>query len=225
MISLQLQLFGGRGAKSILGIKRMLSDFENTGVGKGVAVEIDADKFDSLEKWEKEILSREYETLIAFDKTGKPVKAYKGNSRSVSFPESEAYKWKGYTVTHNHPDTYGGTFSFADMRNVCKYEYGQHRAVAIEGTYIIKTTKKSDFIKLRNTIATNMRGLETKMNEINKEEQLKYLNTPKENRMSLKSFNTIVRQKYCGVLHRFYKKICNECGFVYTVKPKKKYTK
>ena len=225
MLNYNIQIFGGRGAKSGLGIKRMLSDFENKGKGNGKPHEIDANQFSTLEEWENEILHRNYETLISFDENGKPVKAYKGNSNSVAFPESEALKWKGYVVTHNHPDTYGGTFSFADMRNFCKYEYEQHRAVAAEGTYIVKTTKKSNYNKLRTTIAINMSLLETKMNEISRREYLKYYNTPEENRVSVKSFNNMVRQKYCGVLHRFYKQACENAGFIYTLKPKNKYIK
>lgn len=223
MINIQIQLFGGRGAKIGLGIKRMLSNFENAGVGKGTPNEIDENKFHTLEEWENEILHRDYEILISFDKQGNPVKAYKGNSNSVAFPEAEAFKWKGYTVTHNHPDTYGGTFSFADMRNLCKYKYGEHRAVAIEGTYIVKTTNKSNYEKLKRIIAINMDILKMKMEQISKQEQVKYLNTPYEQRISRESFNTMVRQKYCGILHRFYKKVCEECGFNYVLKPKNKY--
>ena len=223
MINFKIQLFGGRGSKIGLGIKKMLSDFENTGVGKGTPHEIDASRYQTLEEWEKEILHRDYETLIAFDEKGKPVKAYKGNSGSVAFPPSEANKWKGYTVTHNHPDTYGGTFSFADMRNLCKYKYGEHRAVAREGTYIVKKTKESNFENLKRTVATNMYLLESKMKQISKQEQVKYLNTPIEQRVSRKSFNTMVRQKYCGILHKFYKKVCEECGFIYILKSKNKY--
>lgn len=96
------------------------------------STEIDAGNFGNLRETEDVIRKKGQEVLVVFDQDGKAIKAYQGDKTSVAFPVSEAKKWKGLTVTHNHPkgwEGFGGTFSWADMRNATIYEFGSHRAV------------------------------------------------------------------------------------------------
>lgn len=134
---------GGRGSFS--GLLQTIDDVLGIRSGGGKIDPIkDLSIYQTLEQSENLIRGKSKEYLLVFDQEGKCIAGYRGNSKSVAFPVSEAEKWRGMTVTHNHPrgyENFGGTFSFEDMSNATVYEFGSHRAVAAgqgEKNYILR---------------------------------------------------------------------------------------
>ena len=93
---------GGRGGKG--NVNGFIDWLSKEGKGGGSPHPLDISKFSnmSLEDAERRIRNLKHEELFIFDKDGKLVEAYKGNSHSVSFPMS-VLDYKGATVTHGHP--------------------------------------------------------------------------------------------------------------------------
>lgn len=93
---------GGRGGKG--NVNGFIDWLSKEGKGGGSPHPLDISKFGnmSLEDAERRIRNLKHEELFVFDKDGKLVEAYKGNSHSVSFPMS-VLDYKGATVTHGHP--------------------------------------------------------------------------------------------------------------------------
>lgn len=123
---------GGRGGKG--NVNGFIDWLSKEGKGGGSPHPLDISKFGnlSLEDAERRIRNLKHEELFVFDKDGKLIEAYKGNSNSVSFPMS-VLDYKGATVTHGHPKgaaDFGGTFSFADVKNMLESKWAEHRATA-----------------------------------------------------------------------------------------------
>lgn len=158
---------GGRGSFS--GLNATIDEVLGVNSGSGKVKEIDSDQFGSLRDTEDVIRKKSREVLVVFDEQGKAIKAYQGNNTSVAFPVAEAKKWKGLTVTHNHPkgmEGFGGTFSWADMSNATVFEFGVHRAVASgqgEKNYILVAGKNARPMELNKRIAHDIPWLRKKM--------------------------------------------------------------
>ena len=124
---------GGRGGKG--NINGFIDWLSKEGKGGGAPRPLDISKFGNmtLEDAERRIRNLKHEELFVFDKDGKLVEAYKGNAHvPVSFPMSVS-DYKGATVTHGHPKgaaDFGGTFSFADVKNMLESKWAEHRATA-----------------------------------------------------------------------------------------------
>lgn len=212
MFTIEIQLFGGRGTKAKVGKMVSFSNAINVNTVNETH-EINAKKYETLEDWEKAIRFNNYETLIAFNEKGEPVKAYKGSNNSVNILDEVGMLWEGYVVTHNHPGRYGGTFSPDDILNLAKYKYKELRAVTEEGTYIIRQTKSSNFPKFNILCTISMPKLKTTLR--NEAERLRglYEETPKENRISIHEREKMIKEYCCMILNKYYNKLTKECGF------------
>ena len=209
---------GGRGSFS--GLLKTIDDVLGISSSVGQVHEIPIDKFQSLEQTESMIRKRRHEVLVVFDERGRAVKAYQGNQTSVAFPVAEAKKWKGFTVTHNHPqgtEGFGGTFSFADMRNATVYEFGSHRAVAAgqgEYNYILRAGPDARPMELNRRIASDIPRLREEMREM-----VFYVRSSYRNNTA--KFNNyghmlhVARQKSVGLLNSYYREIAEQYGYTY----------
>ena len=212
---------GGRGSFS--GLLKTIDDVLgiNSGV-KGVVKEISVEPFLNLEQAEELIRRRKKEVLIVFDNTGQAIKAYQGGRHSVAFPVDEAIKWKGFTVTHNHPggvhmEGFGGTFSFEDMRNATVYEYGSHRAVAAgqgEKNYILRAGPDARPMELNRRIAADIPALRERMREVAKNVEKEY-SQKSEKYKNYGHAVHVARQKSVGVLNSYYREVAEQYGYIY----------
>ncbi len=211
---------GGRGSFS--GLLRTIDDVLGINEGKGTVHEISTDSFPNLEQTENLIRRRKKEVLVVFDKAGNPVKAYQGERHSVAFPVEEAKKWKGFTVTHNHPggvhmEGFGGTFSFADMRNATVYEFGSHRAVAAgqgERNYILHAGPNAKPMELNRRIAADIPALQKRMQEEANNVKKEY----SQKNGTYKNYGHalhVARQKTVGVLNSYYREVAEQYGYIY----------
>ena len=63
-----------------------------------------------------------HEQLFVVDSQGFVLKkGFDGDKGKVSFDVSSAETWTGLTVTHRHPDEFGGTFSVPDITNMIRF--------------------------------------------------------------------------------------------------------
>lgn len=207
---------GGRGSFSGLG--RTIDEVLGNPNGKGKCTEIDVEKFKTLDQTENIIRKRKREVLVVFDTDGKAIKAYQGDSHSVAFPVSEAQKWKGLTVTHNHPkgwEGFGGTFSFADMSNATVFEFGSHRAVGCgqgEKNYILKTGKNARPMDFNRRIAADIPWLRESMKEVVQKVKEEY------KKGEYKNYGHaihVARQKSVGMLNSYYRETAEQYGYIY----------
>lgn len=209
---------GGRGSFSGLGktIDEVLG-LEST---NGKAQELEVSGFGTLDETENHIRKKKKEVLVVFDKKGKAIKAYQGDEVSVAFPVEEAKKWKGLTVTHNHPKNwgeFGGTFSFEDIRNTTVYKFGSHRAVGCgqgEKNYILKATKKARPMAFNRRVAEDIPWLREKMYETVNRIKQDYIN----NKQNYKNYGHalhIARQKSVGMLNSYYREVAEQYGYIY----------
>lgn len=212
---------GGRGSSSGFdGVDQTIDDILGMGETEGKVEEINVDIFGNLYETEDMIRSLKHEVLVVFDGEGKAVKAYRGDATSVAFPVSEAETWKGYTVTHCHPkgaEGFGGTFSYADMRNATVYQFGSHRAVASgqgERNYILKPQQNADYMGLNRRIAKDIPHLDKEMKAAVKEIRQQF-ETGNSEYKSKKHAVHIARQKAVGVLNAYYRAVAKQYGFVY----------
>lgn len=218
---IRLQFFGGRGSKSGLGDSGDWLDREGE-KRRGKLDPIDVRKYQgqNLERIEARIRKLSHEQLYAFDQDGKILAAYRGNATSVCFPAS-LLKAKGITVTHGHPKGYaefGGTFSFADIDNMLKSEWQEHRAAASgqgEMNYIMRRTAKADPPALRERINRDYPDLIGRAKEAYKEAYDRELKLHGE-----KQARHVARQKQVGVLNAYYKEIFPQYGFEYITRKK-----
>lgn len=207
---------GGRGSFS--GLAQTIDDVLGVKESYGKVDEIDSSSFRDLEQTENLIRNRKREVLVVFDREGKAIKAYQGDSKSVAFPTAEAEKWKGFTVTHNHPKGYegfGGTFSFADMRNATVYEFGSHRAVAAgqgEKNYILVAKQNAKPMDFNRRIAADIPWLRNRMQEVVIQEKRNYTAGKYKN---YGHAIHVARQKVVGVLNSYYRETAENYGYIY----------
>lgn len=210
---------GGRGSFS--GLLQTIDDVLGVGdAKKGSVKEIDTTKFETLDQTENLIRRRTREVLVVFDREGKAVKAYQGDATSVAFPVEEAKKWKGMTVTHNHPkgaEGFGGTFSFEDMRNATVFEFGSHRAVASgqgEKNYVLSAGENARPMEFNRRIAADI----PRLRQLMREEAIRVRDEFKNGSKKYKNYGHalhIARQKSVGVLNSYYRKTAEQYGYVY----------
>lgn len=147
-IKLDIQLFGGRGAYSS-GYGSRSGDIRiDFGDGAG-SEEIDVSNWNFNVKvksdFEKYFGKESVEHAFVLDGEGKITGGYKGNDRSVGIPTSKlANSNFKTTLTHNHPGSYGGTLSPADIYSATKNKLKSVRAVAKEGTYKLVARKNAN---------------------------------------------------------------------------------
>lgn len=210
---------GGRGSFSKL--LRTIDDVLGAGDKADPPIkELATDNFHSLEQTEDLIRKKGKEVMVVFDRKGKAIKAYEGNATSVSFPVSEAEKWKGCIVTHNHPkgtEGFGGTFSFADISNATVYEFASHRAVASgqgEHNYILRAGPDARPMELNRRIAADIATLRTEMRRTATRVREQYRRNPGK----FKNYGHmlhIARQKSVGLLNSYYREVAKQYGYIY----------
>ncbi len=138
---------GGRGSSSFNGAGGkggLLPESRGRDNSKQFDVSIfKGSKIKSMKDFEKLMqmtgVKREMAFLSSSD--GTILAAARGDKHSVGV--AYAGDQAGLTLTHNHPDTYGGTFSTADINHLTRANLAEIRAVAKEGTYSLRATKNA----------------------------------------------------------------------------------
>lgn len=216
---------GGRGQSySRDKLKQQLG----SGGHKGTAHPIDIQKYEgkTLEQIEGKLRKLKREQLVVLDANDKPVAAYQGDAHSVAFP-AKLVNEKGATVTHGHPKgaaEFGGTFSFADVKNMAMSQWKEHRATASgqgEMNYILRRNSKS-----------TPRNAKALLNKLNKEENKvmakagsvydkAYDKAIKQGKSKKQALHQ-ARQEFVGEIDRYWSKTLPKYGIDY-VKRKKDY--
>ena len=153
----------------------------------------------------------EYAYLI--DKNGTVVAGAKGGRHSVGVAYNESQE--GMTLTHNHPSTYGGTFSEADISHLTNANLGQMRAVAKEGTYKMVATKKANPKGLNQALARDSKRI--------REQGAKNMAKVKQGTMNKRQYSSARRKAYVDTIHSWYQKNASKYGYNYTFTPNKDY--
>lgn len=207
---------GGRGAGS--GIGAFKDWLANEGKGKGTVRPIDISQYQgqTLQEIEGRIRTLKHEELFALDKDGKIIAAYKGNSKSVGFP-ADLKNVKDATVTHGHPkgaEEFGGTFSFADVKNMIESNWAEHRATASgqgEMNYIMRRTASSNGKGLYNQINKDYVKLNDSLETTYKTAYTKAISSGSTKAQAIH----IARQESVGELNKYWKKTMPKYGFEY----------
>lgn len=217
MIVYYIQYFGGRGAESGFD---WLGEEAKGREGELQPINLEKYQGQTLEQIEGRIRKLEHEELFVLDVKGAIIAAYKGNESSVAFP-AELIHEKNVTVTHGHPKSYaefGGTFSFADIDNMLKSKWKEHRATASgqgEMNYIMRRTKKSSPKGLRNRINKDYLQLKSDMKEAYEKSYQETIKLHGRNHAM-----HVARQKQVGVLNAYYKEVFPQYGYEYITRKK-----
>lgn len=209
---LNIQLFGGRGAS--LGTTKggELQGY----TGKDNSTQLDVSSLSGFPvKLQNEfedfmrMKSQRIENAYLIDKNGKVVAGATGDRHSVGV----AYDGdqKGMTLTHNHPSSYGGTFSGADIYHLTKAELKSIRAVAKEGTYTMTAKRNANYMGLNRALAKDLPRIKS---------QASKRATIKANSGASRK---VVRKAYVDTLHSWYKRNASKYGFDYSFKSNKDY--
>ena len=217
---------GGRGASYN---REKTKEFLSSGGGnKGKAHPIDIKKYEgqTLEQIESRIRKLNHEELFALDANDKPIAAYKGNKDSVAFPMTLLLE-KDATVTHGHPKgaaEFGGTLSFADVRNMAVSLWKEHRATASgqgEMNYILRRNSNSNhnkdkalYNKIRKDEPKVLKRFETTYDKAYKE--------ARKSGKSIKQAIHVARQAGVGEVDRYWMETLPKYGIDY-IKRKKDY--
>ncbi len=223
---MRCSVMGGRGAGS--GISGDIKDAVDWLDGESKfktksklnIIDIEQYKGFSLEQIERRIRTLEHEELFALDRNGELIAAFKGGKDSVSFP-ADLLNVQDAIVTHGHPkglEEFGGTFSFADIDNMLKSNWKEHRATASgqgEMNYIMRRTEKADTQGLRDRINKDYTLLKKAFKDTYKTEFKKALESGTE-----KHAKHVARQMAVGILNAYYKNTFEQYGYEYIVRKK-----
>ena len=209
---LNIQLFGGRGAS--LGTTK--GGELSLGYGKDNSTQLDVSSLsgfpvklkNEFEDFMK-MRNQKIENAYLIDKNGKVVAGATGDRHSVSIDYRE--EQKGMTLTHNHPSSYGGTFSGADMYHFTNSQLKSIRAVGKEGTYVMSAKKNANYMGLNRALAKDLPRIKS---QASKNATLK---------ANKGASRTVVRKAYVDTLHSWYKKNASKYGFDYSFKANKSY--
>lgn len=220
---------GGRGAGSGISgadrdIKKIVDwldeESKSNTKSKVNPINIEQYKGQSLEHIERRIRTLEHEELFAFDGKGELIAAFKGSKDRVGFP-ADLLNVPDATVTHGHPKglaEFGGTFSFADINNMLKSNWKEHRATASghgEMNYIMRRTEKADAQGLRDRINKDYKQLKKSFLDTYKTEYEKALESG-----TRKHAKHVARQMAVGILNAYYKNTFEQYGYEYITRKK-----
>ena len=209
MKSLNIQLFGGRGRKSGLGVGGKV--FAETKLYTNNTIEINCNRFSTISEWESDIRGLDYEVLIVF-KNGKPIKAYRGVESEVKPPQRECQRWNDCVITHNHPKN--GTFSKDDLTTFARYEYKEIRAVVKDGLFVFRRKgNNADYDGLAEDIKKRFPKFMLKMDI--KLERMQKAFYAGEYKMTVEEFNNYLLKKQISRCKKFYESLANDNGFEY----------
>lgn len=207
---------GGRGASFGIETVTALGIMAEEGeiIPLNVAGMTPADKgsrFTNAEKTLKyiESMKMDYskEQLQVIDRHGYVTRAFQGDEHSVAVDMETRSYMRGKVVTHNHPDTWGGTFSGADI-SCLRMGMKELRASAKEGTYSMKALRGADpegFYKAYEKAETRLNG---EMLDIAR-------------KMAAKKWDSYERYRYenrkaqIDVIHRWYGMNAEKHGYQY----------
>ena len=206
----------GSVGQDINKIKDWLS--QEGGSGGGTPQEIDISKLGNatLQDIEGKIRNLSREQLYVFDENDKLVAGYQGDKTSVSFP-TDLLQMQGVTVTHGHPkgmEEFGGTFSFADINNMLRSNWAEHRATASgqgEMNYIMRSTNNANPRGLRNKINRDYQKLQRNISDTYKKAYDKTIKSGG----SRQNARHVARQSAVGLLNRYYKNTMSKYGYEY----------
>ena len=212
-IKLNIQLFGGRGAYSYGGSTKggklkkgrsHPSEQLDVSALANFPVKIQREFEEFMDMKSPEV---EYGYMI--DKNGKVVAGARGTKTGVGIHYEGSQE--GFTVTHNHPDGYGGTFSGADINHLTTQKLKSIRAVAREGTYSITAKKGANYDGLNRALARDLNKVATS-------------GSVKASKVRAKGGNgNSVRKAYVDELHKWYQKNASKYGFTYSFTANKSY--
>ena len=97
--------------------------------------QLPAETLNTCKAVEAESVKRATEQITIVDAKGNIVYQSEGGDGSVEFSPGVVHKMENRTVTHNHPQEYGGTFSQEDLSAFSASGAKAIRAVSKEGTY------------------------------------------------------------------------------------------
>ncbi len=191
---------GGKGRGGMLmpsrGAKSERIDTSNWGFQ--VKVKSDFEKYFGNEK---------VEHAFILDKDGNIKGGFKGSKHSVGIDPSLVKE--GDIVTHNHPSSYGGTFSTADVSSLTTQKLREIRAVAKEGTYSLKATKTAQPEAFNRALANDIKSI--------REQATKNASKVKRESYIKKSdYDKASRKAYVDTLSSWYKKNASKYGYKYT---------
>lgn len=220
---------GGRGAGSGISgserdIQKIIDWLDGEGQPKARCrvnpINIEEYKGQSLEKIEGRIRVLEHEELFAFNSNGELIAAFRGSKDRVGFP-ANLLDVQNATVTHGHPKgtaEFGGTFSFADINNMLKSNWKEHRATASgqgEMNYIMRRTEKADPNGLRERINRDYQQLKKSIEDTYRNEYRKALEAGTRNHAK-----HVARQMAVGILNSYYKNTFEQYGYEYIARKK-----
>lgn len=204
---------GGRGSWSETRKRTTIS----TGGRRGRLNPMDIDQFQgmTLQQIEDRIRGLKHEELFAVGADGSIVAAFKGNRNSVAFPHDLLLQ-PGITVTHGHPigsEGYGGTFSFADVKNMAASNWAEHRAAA-------SGTGEMNYIIRRNAKTTEQNSRDLYARIVRDEPAIRRQIKEAANRAGSNLSAARKRQIYTGILDRYYSEVLPQYNFEYVTRNK-----
>lgn len=210
MIRVNLQLLGGRGASAFRESSGKLIE-DLLGKGRGTLNPLDASKYGGLLEAEGAIrgLKRE-RALIYEDIAASPVAAFQGNRHSVGMDAAALTATS--SMTHNHPDARrGGTFSFQDISTHTMQDLRRSRAAGREGTYYLNATNKARPEAFNRRVAKDIPRLEKRMRKASDSVVKRFRNKE----ITEAQMRGMQRQVIVGELHKYYKRVAPQYGYVY----------
>lgn len=154
------------------------------------------------------------EQLQVLDSYGYVTRAFQGDEHSVGIDADTVKYMKGKIVTHNHPSSFGGTFSKADIHTLSS-GMKELRASAKEGTYSMKAGKGADpegmyraYVSQEGQIQMDMRKIAHEMASRKWHSEEKY---KKES-----------RKAQLSVIDKWYQENAEKYGYTYSFEPKGK---
>ena len=166
----------------------------------------------TLDNFRRVIGDSDTEYSMVIDKDGNIVgNIFRGSRHSTKVDIYAAMADRETRMVHNHPDpNFGGTFSKADLQAHANVGNRGMEATAKEGTYLMRTTSKTDYEAFGKAYDKARPKLEA-------EWQRKWAKISK-----TKTFKTqnardkAERQVFVGVFHRWYKDNASQYGLKYT---------
>lgn len=157
-----------------------------------------------------EKMKRDYreEQLQVIDRHGYVTRAFQGNRHSVAVDMDTRAYMRGKVVTHNHPDTWGGTFSDADI-NCLRMGMKELRASAKEGNYSMKAMRGADPEGFYQAYVRDAGKIQTEMNQVAYEMANRKWN-------SYQSYRYENRKAQLRILHEWYQKHAGTYGYQYS---------
>lgn len=167
----------------------------------------------TLKYIEKQKMDHDKEQLQVIDRHGYVTRAFQGDEHSVAVDlETRAYM-RGKVVTHNHPDSYGGTFSDADI-SCLRMGMKELRASAKEGNYSMKATKAADPTGFYQAYEKDSKKIQTRMKTI-------AMQTAEKKWGSYEKYHYENRKAQLAVIHDWYQDNAEKYGYQYSFEPSK----